>query len=116
MEVILYLFAESGPNVKEQIARFVLGLYIYSIPAYIQNAKIWIFRVLLERVLPPGPHPWGMIVTFLMMLKREDFWTSDFVNSHQNIRKLIENFYDNFLQDRRAQPPPKLTDSKIPLP
>ena len=67
-------------------------------------------RVLMERVLPPGPHPWGVIVTFLLMVKREDFWTSDFVNCSQNVRKLIENFHDNFVSL-----PPKLAEPKIPL-
>jgi len=87
MEVILYIFAENEPNVKEQIA-----------------------RILLERVLERSPHPWGLQLTFLLMLKREDFWKSDFVNCSPNVRKMVEVVHDNFL----SPPLRKQVQNKLP--
>jgi CCR4-NOT transcription complex subunit 1 len=89
MEVTLHLFAESGATVREQIS-----------------------RVMLERVLLQAPHPWGTLVTCLLMMKRQDFWEAEFVNSHPNIRKQLELFYEKALrQGVTYQKAPSLTET-----
>ena len=91
MEVILYLFAESGQtaqglHAKEQIARYV----VIFIEKFI---SITVYRVILERVFSRGPHPWGLKVTVVQLFKREDFWNSDFVNCDEKVRKESCYFY-----------------------
>ena len=126
MEVILYIFAENEPNVKEQIARLKF-VHIFEFLTWKKGrAKILspcfkfslsyfvaltIFsRILLERVLERSPHPWGLQLTFLLMLKREDFWKSDFVNCSPNVRKMVEVVHDNFL----SPPLRKQVQNKLP--
>lgn len=92
MEVILYLFAESGQtaqglHAKEQIARYVQIIECIEI-----SNK---FRVILERVFSRGPHPWGLKVTVVQLFKRDDFWNSDFVNCDEKVRK--ESYYYFFM-------------------
>ena len=44
------------------------------------------------------------------MLKREDFWKSDFVNCSPNVRKMVEVVHDNFL----SPPLRKQVQNKLP--
>ncbi|KAG1050197.1 hypothetical protein G6F43_007509 [Rhizopus delemar] len=69
--VILYLFAESTKEiVKEQIT-----------------------RVLLERLIVNRPHPWGLLITFIELIKnpRYSFWSHSFTRCATDIERLFES-------------------------
>uniref|UniRef100_A0A0K2T7H7 CCR4-NOT transcription complex subunit 1 n=1 Tax=Lepeophtheirus salmonis TaxID=72036 RepID=A0A0K2T7H7_LEPSM len=68
---LLYLFAEANTQaIQEQIT-----------------------RVLLERLIVNRPHPWGLLITFIELIKNPTykFWTHDFVHCAPEIRKLFES-------------------------
>ncbi|RZC53428.1 hypothetical protein C5167_012294 [Papaver somniferum] len=69
--VLLYLFAEANQEVvQEQIT-----------------------RVLLERLIVNRPHPWGLLITFIELIKnpRYGFWTRSFTRCAPEIEKLFES-------------------------
>lgn len=69
--LILYLFlGSSEDSVKEQIT-----------------------RVLVERLIASRPHPWGLLVTFVELVKNSvyNFWRQDFVRCAPEIEELFES-------------------------
>jgi len=69
--VLLFLFAESSLEiVKEQIT-----------------------RVLLERLIVNRPHPWGLLITFIELIKnpRYQFWSHPFTRCAPEVERLFEN-------------------------
>jgi len=87
---LLYLFAEANSEaIQEQITRFVLlkifislmnGTYLYN---FINC------RVLLERLIVNRPHPWGLLITFIELIKNPayKFWNHEFVHCAPEIEK-----------------------------
>merc|ERR1719334_2732658 len=68
---LLYLFAEANTEaIQEQIT-----------------------RVLLERLIVNRPHPWGLLITFIELIKNPTFkfWTHEFVHCAPEIQKLFES-------------------------
>jgi hypothetical protein len=54
------------------------------------NFKIFLFyRVLLERLIVNRPHPWGLLVTFIGLIKNPQFkfWSHQFVHCAPEIEK-----------------------------
>lgn len=69
--VLLYLFAEANQEiVQEQIT-----------------------RVLFERLIVNRPHPWGLLITFIELIKnpRYNFWNRSFIRCAPEIEKLFES-------------------------
>jgi len=69
--VLLYLFAEARQEiVKEQIT-----------------------SVLLERLIVNRPHPWGLLITFLEIIKnpRYEFWKNAFTSCDPEIKRLFDS-------------------------
>jgi CCR4-NOT transcription complex subunit 1 len=56
-----------------------------------------ITRVLLERLLVHRPHPWGLIITLLEILKNRTyaFWELPFVKAAPEVRRLLANRLSN---------------------
>ena len=48
-----------------------------------------ITRVLLERLIVNRPHPWGLLVTFIELIKNQQFkfWSHQFVHCAPEIEK-----------------------------
>ncbi|CAH1779661.1 unnamed protein product [Owenia fusiformis] len=68
---LLYLFAEANTEaIQEQIT-----------------------RVLLERLIVNRPHPWGLLITFIELIKNPsfNFWNHEFVHCAPEIHKLFES-------------------------
>jgi CCR4-NOT transcription complex subunit 1 len=68
---LLYLFAEANTEaIQEQIT-----------------------RVLLERLIVNRPHPWGLLITFIELIKNPTykFWSHEFVHCAPEIEKLFES-------------------------
>jgi hypothetical protein len=55
--------------------------------------KEQITRVLLERLIVNRPHPWGLLITFIELIKnpRYAFWNHSFVRCAPEIEKLFES-------------------------
>ncbi|KAL6320003.1 hypothetical protein AAG906_003100 [Vitis piasezkii] len=69
--VLLYLFVEASQEIiQEQIT-----------------------RVLLERLIVNRPHPWGLLITFIELIKnsRYNFWSRTFTRCAPEIEKLFES-------------------------
>ncbi|CAL5401262.1 unnamed protein product [Camellia sinensis] len=69
--ILLYLFAESNQEIiQEQIT-----------------------RVLLERLIVNRPHPWGLLIAFIELIKnpRYNFWSRSFTRCAPEIEKLFES-------------------------
>jgi len=56
-------------------------------------AKEQVTRVLLERLIAQRPHPWGLLVTFIELLKNPTYglWQQDFTRSSTEVRRLFAN-------------------------
>jgi hypothetical protein len=50
-------------------------------------------RVLLERLIVHRPHPWGLLITFIELIKnpRYDFWRQPFTRCAPEIERLFES-------------------------
>jgi CCR4-NOT transcription complex subunit 1 len=69
--VLLFLFAEAPSDlVKEQVT-----------------------RVLLERLIVHRPHPWGLLITFIELIKnpRYNFWAHQFTHCAPEVEKVFES-------------------------
>jgi CCR4-NOT transcription complex subunit 1 len=69
--VLLCLFTETSQEaLKEQIA-----------------------RVLLERLIVNRPHPWGLLITFIELIKNPiyNIWSYDFIRCAPDIERLFDN-------------------------
>ena len=53
----------------------------------------FVFRVLLERLIVNRPHPWGLLITFIELIKNPTFkfWSHEFVHCAPEIQKLFES-------------------------
>lgn len=81
------------PNAHTHYFSYVL-LHLFGSPSQEENAlemQEVITRVLLERLLVHRPHPWGLIVTLLELLKNQatyNFWDLPFVKAAPEVRIL----------------------------
>ncbi|XP_015786178.1 CCR4-NOT transcription complex subunit 1 [Tetranychus urticae] len=78
---LLYIFAESNTEaIQEQIT-----------------------RVLLERLIVNRPHPWGLLVTFIELIKNQSFkfWNHEFVRCAPEIEKLFESVARSCMQQQQ---------------
>ncbi|KIY96495.1 CCR4-NOT transcription complex subunit 1 [Monoraphidium neglectum] len=52
-----------------------------------------ITRVLLERLIVNRPHPWGLLITFIELIKNErfNFWNHPFTKAAPELEKLFES-------------------------
>ncbi|CAG0881491.1 unnamed protein product [Cyprideis torosa] len=80
---LLYLFLETNSEqIQEQIT-----------------------RVLLERLIVSRPHPWGLLCTFIELIKNEhyNFWDHEFLKTAPEIEKLFENIYNSIYNSSGAK-------------
>lgn len=58
---------------------------------YLVNVSSLFFRVLLERLIVNRPHPWGLLITFIELIKNPafKFWSHDFVHCAPEIEKYV---------------------------
>uniref|UniRef100_A0A1Y9H2G9 Uncharacterized protein n=1 Tax=Anopheles dirus TaxID=7168 RepID=A0A1Y9H2G9_9DIPT len=80
---ILYLFGEANSEaIQEQIT-----------------------RVLLERLIVNRPHPWGLLITFIELIKNPiyKFWDHDFVHCAPEIERLFESVAKSCMVTSKSQ-------------
>jgi CCR4-NOT transcription complex subunit 1 len=58
-----------------------------------EKFKEIVTKVLLERFIGHRPHPWGVLVTFIELLRgpKYDFWNREFVRAVPEISLLLES-------------------------
>jgi CCR4-NOT transcription complex subunit 1 len=78
-------------------------LYLF-VEANAEAIQEQITRVLLERLIVNRPHPWGLLITFIELLKNPQFkfWNHEFVHCAPEIEKLFECVGRTFLQPRNV--------------
>ncbi|KAH9788463.1 transcription regulator [Citrus sinensis] len=92
-----YLFLNAAanqlryPNNHTHYFSFVL-LYLYA-EANQEIIQEQITRVLFERLIVNRPHPWGLLITFIELIKnpRYNFWNQSFIRCAPEIEKLFES-------------------------
>ena len=67
-------------------------LYLFA-EANLESIQEQITRVLLERLIVNRPHPWGLLITFIELIKNPQFkfWHHDFVRCAPEIENLFES-------------------------
>ncbi|XP_060561916.1 CCR4-NOT transcription complex subunit 1-like [Ruditapes philippinarum] len=88
---LLYLFAEANTEaIQEQIT-----------------------RVLLERLIVNRPHPWGLLITFIELIKNPQFkfWSHEFVHCAPEIEKLFESVARSCMQPKTSATPSRDQES-----
>lgn len=58
-----------------------------------ETLKEHMTRVLVERLIANRPHPWGLVITFVQLIKKSEynFWGHSFVRCAPEIEQLFEN-------------------------
>ncbi|KAL7487906.1 hypothetical protein ACHAW6_013484 [Cyclotella cf. meneghiniana] len=58
-----------------------------------EGVKEQVTRVLLERLITQRPHPWGLLITFIELIKNQkyQFWSHPFTRCASEIEKVFEN-------------------------
>ncbi|KAK4839920.1 hypothetical protein QYF36_025957 [Acer negundo] len=79
------------PNNHTHLFSFVV-LYLFN-EASQEIVQEQITRVLLERLIVNKPHPWGLLITFIELIKnpRYKFWNRGFTRCAPEIEKLFES-------------------------
>ncbi|KMT00009.1 hypothetical protein BVRB_1g018420 isoform D [Beta vulgaris subsp. vulgaris] len=79
------------PNTQTHYFSVVL-LYLFT-DAHQEIAQEQITRVLLERLIVNRPHPWGLLITFIELIKNPgyNFWNRSFTRCAPEIEKLFES-------------------------
>lgn len=74
-----------------------------------QSIQEQITRVLLERLIVNRPHPWGLLITFIELIKNPNFkfWEHEFVRCAPEIEKLFENVARSCYQLKQQQQQPQ---------
>ncbi|XP_029780980.1 CCR4-NOT transcription complex subunit 1 isoform X7 [Suricata suricatta] len=64
-----------------------------------------ITRVLLERLIVNRPHPWGLLITFIELIKNPafKFWNHEFVHCAPEIEKLFQSVAQCCMGQKQAQ-------------
>lgn len=84
--LILVLFC-----LKQQSYPFSTKLHSFSL-LLISRGHLRFGRVLLERLIVNRPHPWGLLVTFIELIKNPvyKFWSHEFVKCAPEIERLFD--------------------------
>ena len=63
-----------------------------------------ITRVLLERLIVNRPHPWGLLITFIELIKnpRYNFWSLSFTHCDAEIERLFESVAQSCMGPHKA--------------
>ncbi len=73
------------------MSRYLLSAIIAIRSGHLTRAMMQVTRVLIERLIVNKPHPWGLLITFIELIKNPiyDFWRHDFVRSSKEIEQLF---------------------------
>jgi hypothetical protein len=63
-----------------------------------ETIKELITRVLLERLIVNRPHPWGLLTTFIQLIKEPQFTDHNFIKSSMSYSPDIKRLFENVLK------------------
>ncbi|CAI6340370.1 unnamed protein product [Periconia digitata] len=94
------------PNSHTQYFSYAL-LHLFGPPnndSFVLDVQQTITRVLLERLLVHRPHPWGLIITLLEILKNRTyaFWDLPFVKAAPEVERLFNALFTHAQQSPRS--------------
>ena len=69
---------------------YIYILLFYSLIQLLTKTYLYI-RVLLERLIVNRPHPWGLLATFIGLIKSPGFWDHEFIRCAPDIERLFDN-------------------------
>jgi CCR4-NOT transcription complex subunit 1 len=111
------LLRESSPPVRHELIKGMVNQvrYVNAHTHYFSTALQHMFtigseelqeqimRVLMERLMAPRPHPWGLIVVILELMKNQsyDIWNLPWMKTAPQIQLMLESLAQN--QDRLAR-------------
>ncbi|EEB20575.1 CCR4-not transcription complex, putative, partial [Pediculus humanus corporis] len=85
-------------DTEASISEYSYALFqLYTIVSFAESntesIQEQITRVLLERLIVNRPHPWGLLITFIELIKNPSykFWNHEFVHCAPEIEKLFES-------------------------
>lgn len=91
----------------------LLSLFAEAPPGPVGEAvQAQVTRVLLERLIVNRPHPWGLLITFIELIKnpRYNFWSYSFTRCAPEIERLFESVARSCMGP--ASLPPQATAAK----
>jgi CCR4-NOT transcription complex subunit 1 len=58
-------------------------------------------RVLLERLVANRPHPWGLLITFLELVRNPNLklWSREFMSISPDVKRFVSSFISLSLSD-----------------
>jgi len=107
------------PNSHTHYFSYVLlSLFVDSEREFLQEQ---ITRVLLERLIVHRPHPWGLLITFIELIKnpRYCFWNKNFTKCAPEIERVFKSVAQSCIpsgtpgSSQQSQPPPPPTPPPI---
>ncbi|PIK61971.1 putative CCR4-not transcription complex [Apostichopus japonicus] len=62
-----------------------------------------ITRVLLERLIVNRPHPWGLLITFIELIRNHNykFWNHEFIHCAPELERLFESVARSCIQPKQ---------------
>ncbi|KAI3843548.1 hypothetical protein MKW92_049150, partial [Papaver armeniacum] len=89
---IHFACSASASQVNDNTHYFSFALYIF-VEVNCEVIQEQITRVLLKCLFVNHTHPWGLLITFIEMIKnhRYNFWTCSFTRCAPEIEKLLES-------------------------
>jgi CCR4-NOT transcription complex subunit 1 len=79
-------------------------LFLFGEADTLERVREQVTRVLLERLIVHRPHPWGLLITFIELIKNKkyNFWSHGFVRCAPEIDKLFESVARSCMQGQEA--------------
>ncbi|CEP18731.1 hypothetical protein [Parasitella parasitica] len=71
--------------------RFFSAAFLYLFSRQSEAVKEQVTRVLLERLIVNRPHPWGLLASFIELIKDPKFWDHEFIRCSPDIERLFDN-------------------------
>ncbi|CAF1002727.1 unnamed protein product [Didymodactylos carnosus] len=86
------------PNTHTHYFSYTL-LYLFA-EANSESLQEQIVRVLLERLVANRPHPWGLLITFLELVRNPHLklWSREFMNISPDVKRLLHTLTRGFPQ------------------
>ena len=71
----------------------LLHLFLHVAPCVLEVVQEFITRVLVERLIITRPHPWGLLITFIELVKngKYEFWDKPFIRCAPEIERMFES-------------------------
>jgi CCR4-NOT transcription complex subunit 1 len=81
-----------------------------------EEIRAQITRVLLERLIVNRPHPWGLLITFIELIKnpRYNFWAHNFTRCAPEIERLFESVARSCMGPNAAAVAAAAASGKVP--